>query len=49
MFVWLGWNDWPDFMFGVVGASIVWFAHHDNIGRLLRGEERKFDLFSRGD
>lgn len=49
VFVWLGWNDWPDFMFGVVGASVVWIAHHDNIGRLLRGEERKFDLFVRGD
>ena len=49
LFVWLGWNVWPDFLFGVVGASIVWIAHHDNIGRLLRGEERKFDLFVRGD
>lgn len=49
VFVWLGWNEWPDFMFGVVGASIVWIAHHDNIGRLLRGEERKFDMFARGD
>jgi glycerol-3-phosphate acyltransferase PlsY len=49
LFVVLGWNDWPDFLFGVVGASIIWIAHHDNIGRLLRGEERKFDLFARGD
>lgn len=49
VFVWLGWNDWPDFLFGVIGASIVWIAHHDNIGRLLRGEERRFDLFARGD
>jgi len=49
VFVLLGWNDWPDFLFGVAGASIVWVAHHDNIGRLLRGEERKFDMFARGD
>lgn len=49
LFVWAGWNDWPDFLFGVVGASIVWIAHHDNVGRLLRGEERKFDTFARGD
>lgn len=49
LFVVLGWNDWPDFMFGLVGASVVWVAHHDNIGRLLRGEERKFDPFARGD
>lgn len=49
IFVWLGWNDWPNFLFGVVGASIVWIAHHDNIGRLARGEERKLDVFARGN
>ena len=49
VFVWMGWNDWPDFIFGIVGASIVWIAHHDNIGRLLRGEERKLDMFARSD
>lgn len=49
LFVVAGWNDWPDFLFGVVGASIVWIAHHDNIGRLVRGEERKFDMFARGE
>lgn len=48
MFVLLGWNDPTDFLFGVLGAAVVWIAHHDNIGRLLRGEERKFDLFARG-
>ena len=47
VFVLLGWNDWPDFLFGVLGASVVWIAHHDNIGRLLRGEERRFDPRSR--
>ena len=49
LFVVLGINDWPDALFAVVGAAIVWIAHHDNIGRLLRGEERKFDMFARGD
>jgi glycerol-3-phosphate acyltransferase PlsY len=49
MFVLLGWNDWPDFLFGVLGAAVVWIAHHDNIGRLMRGEERSFDLFARGE
>lgn len=49
MFVVLGWNDPPDFLFGVLGAAIIWIAHHDNIGRLLRGEERRFDPFVRGD
>lgn len=48
MFVLLGWNQPADFLFGVGGAAVVWIAHHDNIGRLLRGEERKFDMFSRG-
>lgn len=49
LFVWAGWNDWPDFMFGVLGVAIVWIAHHDNIGRLRRGEERKFDIFARSE
>jgi glycerol-3-phosphate acyltransferase PlsY len=48
VFVWLGWNEWPALLFGVGGAAIVWIAHHDNIGRLLRGEERRFDPFARG-
>ena len=47
MFVWLGWNKPADLIFAIAGAAIVWIAHHDNIGRLLRGEERKFDMFAR--
>jgi len=47
MFVVLGWNDPADFLFGVLGAAVVWIAHHDNIGRLRRSEERKFDFFAR--
>lgn len=47
LFVVLGWNDAADFLFGVLGASVVWVAHHDNIARLVRGEERRFDPFSR--
>jgi len=49
LFVLLGRNDWPAVLFAVLGAAIVWIAHHDNVGRLLRGEERRFDIFSRGD
>lgn len=49
VFVLFGWNDWPDFVFGVLGAAVVWIAHHDNVGRLIRGEERRFDPFARGE
>jgi len=45
----LGYNVWPHFLFAVIGTAIVWIAHHDNIQRLLRGEERRFDPFARGD
>jgi glycerol-3-phosphate acyltransferase PlsY len=49
IFVLLGWNPWPHFLFAVLGTAVVWFAHRDNIGRLLRGEERRFDPFARGE
>ncbi|MEA2676492.1 MAG: acyl phosphate:glycerol-3-phosphate acyltransferase [Chloroflexota bacterium] len=49
VFVWLGWNPWPHLLFALLGTAVVWFAHRDNIGRLLRGEERRFDPFARGD
>jgi glycerol-3-phosphate acyltransferase PlsY len=29
-------------VFAVVGPLLIWLFHLDNIGRLLRGEERKF-------
>jgi glycerol-3-phosphate acyltransferase PlsY len=45
----LGYNVWPHFLFAAIGTAVVWFAHRDNIGRLLRGEERRFDPFARGD
>ena len=45
----LGYNVWPHFLFAIIGTAIVWIAHHDNIQRLLRGEERRFDPFARGD
>lgn len=48
-FVWAGLNDAPDLLFGVLGAALVWIAHRDNIGRLQRGEERRFDIFARDD
>lgn len=47
-FVLLGWDPWPYFLFALLGTAVVWFAHHDNIQRLLRGEERRFDPLARG-
>jgi len=29
-------------VFAIVGPALIWYFHLDNIGRLLRGEERKF-------
>jgi glycerol-3-phosphate acyltransferase PlsY len=49
LFVLAGWNPWPHFLFAVLGTIVVWLVHHDNIGRLLRGEERRFDPLARGD
>jgi glycerol-3-phosphate acyltransferase PlsY len=34
----------PYVIYGAVGAAFIWMAHSDNIGRLLDGTERKFDL-----
>jgi glycerol-3-phosphate acyltransferase PlsY len=48
-FVWAGWNQPADLMFGLVAGTLVWVAHRDSIDRLLRGEERRFDFFARGD
>lgn len=31
-------------VYAVVGPALIWLAHADNIERLRRGEERKFDL-----
>jgi glycerol-3-phosphate acyltransferase PlsY len=31
-------------VFAIVGPALIWYFHLDNIGRLLRGEERKFGV-----
>lgn len=31
-------------LYAAVGAGFIWLAHSDNIARLLKGTERKFDL-----
>jgi glycerol-3-phosphate acyltransferase PlsY len=46
-FVWLGVNVPQDLVFGAAAAALVWLAHSDNIGRLRRGEERRFDYRTR--
>jgi acyl phosphate:glycerol-3-phosphate acyltransferase len=48
-FVWIGWNEPPALLFAIIGASLVWIAHRDNIDRLLKGQERKFNPLARGD
>lgn len=49
VFAWLGWNPWPHLLFALLGTGVIWIAHLDNIGRLLRGEERRFDPLTRSD
>ena len=34
----------PYVIYSAVGAVFIWLAHADNIDRLLRGTERKFDM-----
>jgi len=43
-FVLLGFNPWTDLLFVAAGVGVVWFAHHDNIGRLIRGQERRIEF-----
>jgi glycerol-3-phosphate acyltransferase PlsY len=31
-------------VYAVIGPALIWVAHADNIARLIRGTERKFDL-----
>jgi len=40
----LGLNPPSDLIFAAGGVAIVWYAHRDNIGRLMRGEERKIEF-----
>lgn len=48
LFVFIGWNQPPALLFAIVAGSLVWIAHRDNIDRLVRGEERRFDPLARG-
>ena len=37
----LGWEPFHYMWYGMIGAPLIVYLHRDNIGRLLRGEERK--------
>jgi glycerol-3-phosphate acyltransferase PlsY len=39
-----GWVPPAYLLWAAVGPVLIWIAHADNIERLLKGEERKFDL-----
>jgi glycerol-3-phosphate acyltransferase PlsY len=45
----LGLNPPSDLIFAAAGVVIVWYAHRDNIGRLMRGEERKIEFSTSPD
>ena len=47
-FVFFYHNDLWIWLIGVMMAALCLFAHRGNIVRLLKGEERKTDLFSKG-
>jgi acyl phosphate:glycerol-3-phosphate acyltransferase len=39
-----GWVPPAYLLWAAVGPVLIWIAHADNINRLLKGQERKFDL-----
>ena len=39
-----GWVPPAYLLWAAVGPVLIWIAHADNIERLIRGTERKFDL-----
>jgi glycerol-3-phosphate acyltransferase PlsY len=48
-FVLLGFNPPTDLLFAAAGVALVWFAHRDNIVRLVRGEERRIEFNAGGE
>jgi glycerol-3-phosphate acyltransferase PlsY len=43
VFVVLGWLPAAWLVYTIPGTALVWYAHRDNIQRLLAGTERRFD------
>lgn len=35
-------GPYAELVFAIGAPALIWLFHHDNVGRLLRGEERKF-------
>lgn len=42
VFVLLDWAPLAHLIVGIGGPALIWYYHRDNIGRLRRGEERRF-------
>jgi glycerol-3-phosphate acyltransferase PlsY len=42
-----GWTSPMWLVYGFLAAGLIWLAHADNIGRMLRGEERRFSYRER--
>jgi glycerol-3-phosphate acyltransferase PlsY len=44
LFVIAGGTNPAYLLYGVAGGLLIWLAHSDNIGRLLKGTERRFSV-----
>ena len=47
LLVWAGASQPVSLVYGLLAAALIWLAHVDNIGRLVRGQERKFSFGER--
>ena len=47
LLVWAGASSPVSLVYGVIAAALIWLAHHDNIQRLMAGQERRFSFGER--
>lgn len=47
-FTWLYFGNWMMMLCGIAAGALTIIMHHTNILRLLKGEERKTNLFAKG-
>ncbi len=47
-FAWLHFGNWMVMLCGIAAGALAIIMHYPNIQRLLKGEERKTNLFARG-